>query len=208
MRWLDRIRSGGAVPSEESETADAPESRASERASPGLGALFEGLRDDGGHSILDLGEGSRRQLEMLTPYAGVVRFVGLVPGTDEGSRAGFDPEVLVAHPGHPYDVVLAWDVLDRLNPEERASLVARIVDITGPGARLYASVDASDGTTRQPVRSMLVSHDRIAREPVGDPEPAAPELLPAEVERLLRPFTVTHAFSLRAGAREYVARKK
>jgi hypothetical protein len=34
-----------------------------------------------------------------------------------------------------------------------------------------------------------------------------PELLPAEVERLVRPFSVTAAFTLRLGYREYVAER-
>lgn len=201
------MRSREPTPSEELEASGAREAQVVERTSPGLAALFEGLRADGRHSILDLGEGSRRQLEVLTPYAEVVRFAGLVPGTDEGVGDTFDPEALVAHPDHPYDVVLAWDVLDRLNVDERACLVARIVELTAPGARLYASVAASDGRARQPVRSNLVAHDRVAREPAGDPVAAGPQLLPAQVERLLSPFEVTHAFSLRVGVREYVARK-
>jgi len=112
---------------------------------------------------------------------------------------------LPSNPEHPYDVVFAWDVLDRLEPPERKSLLQRLREITGPDARLYASVDTSGADSVQPVRWTLVSPDRISQEPVGAPEPAKPVLLPAQAERLLEPFKVTHAFSLRVGAREYVA---
>jgi hypothetical protein len=47
--------------------------------------------------------------------------------------------------------------------------------------------------------------DRVVQQPLGDPVPAGPELLPAEVERLVRPFQVIHAFTLRPAYREYVA---
>jgi hypothetical protein len=54
MGWLDRIRtrSEQALDPDEPE-GDAPASV--ERTSPGLAALFAGMKADGRHSILDLG---------------------------------------------------------------------------------------------------------------------------------------------------------
>jgi hypothetical protein len=53
----------------------------------------------------------------------------------------------------------------------------------------------------------LAGLDRVSVQVVGPPEAAQPALLPAPVERLLRPFTIMHAFTLRSGLREYVAVK-
>jgi hypothetical protein len=108
----------------------------------------------------------------------------------------------------PYDVVVAWDVLDRLAPADREALLGRIVEATAPGARLYASVDVSGAEVAQPVRSTLVSVDRVRQVTVGPPGSAKPQLLPAQAERLLSPFEVDQAFSLRVGVREYVATKR
>ena len=41
-------------------------------------------------------------------------------------------------------------------------------------------------------------------EPAGAPRPARSPLLPAEVERLLAPFHVVRAFTLKGGLREYL----
>ncbi len=115
--WLTRLRGeaeGETRSVEDAEGADAPS--VVERASPGLSALFGLMKADGRHSILDLGEGNNRQMEALAPYARLIRFIGLLPGTGDPAAAA-DPSVLPEHPQYPYDVVLAWGVLDRLGPE-------------------------------------------------------------------------------------------
>lgn len=205
MGWLTRIRGeaeGETRAVEDTEGAAAPS--VVERASPGLSALFGLMKADGGHSILDLGEGNNRQMEALAPYARLIRFIGLVPGTGDAASAA-DPSVLPEHPQYPYDVVLAWGVLDRLGPETRQALLRRLTAITAPEARMYATV--AGGAMIQPVRSTLLGVGRVEEEPVGEPRPTGPQLLPAQVEKLLSPWKVSQAFSLRVGMREYVAKK-
>lgn len=85
--------------------------------------------------------------------------------------------------------------------------MARILEVTEPGAALFAIVDSTESVTRQPMRYRLVELGRVVLEPSGPPEPAGPPLLPRQVERLLAPFEVVTAVSLRAGFREYVARR-
>lgn len=206
MGWLTRIR--GEAEGETRAVEDAGDagmaSSVVERASPGLSALFGLMKAEGRHSILDLGEGNNRQMEALAPYARLIRFIGLVPGTGDAAMAA-DPSVLPEHPEYPYDVVLAWGVLDRLGPETRLALIRRLTAITAPDARMYASV--SGATMVQPVRSTLLGVGRVEEEPVGPPRPTGPQLLPAQVEKLLLPWTISQAFSLRVGMREYVAKK-
>ncbi|MEX2465287.1 MAG: hypothetical protein WD995_00160 [Gemmatimonadota bacterium] len=179
-----------------------------ERASPGLAALFGAMKDDGRHSILDLGDANHQHLSVLSPYARRMRFAGLVPEPPVGDAFGRTVAALPPHPEQPYDVVLAWDVFDRLDPDDRTKLMRRLVEITAPHARLYAAVDVSGEPVIQPARITLVSADRIAQEVVGPPATAKPQLLPAQAERLLSPFVVNQAFSLRVGVREYVATRE
>lgn len=207
MGWLTRIRGeaeGETRAVEDAEGAGAPS--VVERASPGLSALFGLMKADGRHSILDLGEGNNRQMEALAPYARLIRFIGLVPGTGDAAQAA-DPSVLPEHPQYPYDVVLAWGVLDRLGPETRQALMRRLTAITAPEARMYATVSGPEVAMVQPVRSTLLGVGRVEEEPVGEPRPTGPQLLPAQVEKLLFPWKVSQAFSLRVGMREYVAKK-
>lgn len=201
MSWLDRF-GGGDGPGL---TESAPPIESRERAAPGLAVLFASLRPDGGHCILDLGSADGPRLGLLSEYARKIRFAALLPDPPRGEDL---LDVLDQIAGdEPFDVVLAWDVFDRIDPDERVAVVERIVKATAPGARLHTVLDASGAETRQPVRIDVLAVDRVSEEPVGPPESAGPPLLPRQVEQLLDPFEVTTGVSLRTGQREYVARR-
>jgi hypothetical protein len=179
-----------------------------ERASPGIAALFGALTSDGSHSILDLGFAGARHLRLLGRFARRIRFAGLVPHPPGGEALRAALHALPPNPKQPYDVVLAWDILDRVDPADRPTVVECLARVTGPAARLYAVVDTTDASTTRPTRSSLVGLDRISMQPVGPPAPARPPILPAPLERLLAPFEVAQAFTLRTGHREYVTIKR
>lgn len=158
--------------------------------------------------MLDFGTATEAHLRLYSGYARQIRFAGLVPTPPHGEGFSRALDRMPPNRAEPYDMVLAWDILDRLIPEERPILIERLAQLTAPGARLYTVVRASGEATLRPTRFMLVDLDRVAQEVVGPPEAAGHELLPAEVERALAPFRVSHAFTLRAGWREYVAMKR
>lgn len=206
MSWLEKLRSRAPreVETDEPETSTpAPV----ERRSPGLAALFALLKEDGRHSILDLGPAGDRHLRLLGRFARQIRFAGLLPEPPPADEWAAALRALAPHPTQPYDVVLAWDVLDRLGPHDRTALIERLALVTAPGARLYAVVDATGAPTSRPVRSTIVGLDRVSVEPIGPAAPARPQILPAHTEAVLAPFDITHAFMLRVGLREYVAVK-
>lgn len=174
-----------------------------ERAAPGIAAFFDGVSEDGSHAVLDLGPAVEANLRVYGRYARQIRFADLLNTPPEGSSwAG----ALGALPRErPWDLVLAWNLLDRMAPEQRRPVVDELVALTGSGARLYLVMDTSGAPTTQPLRFTLLGKGRIRQEPMGPPHRAWPRPLPAEVERLLEPFLVTQAFVLRLGMREYVA---
>lgn len=207
MSWLGRTRgarSQESGTSREEEAADEPVIR----KSPGLASLFESLHEDGRHSILDLGTADGRQLRLLGRFGRQVRFAGLVPRLGDVAPWLDALRTLPAHPRRPYDVVLTWDLLDRLPVDERRPVVERLLEITAPGARLHAIVDASETLRTRPTEFRLVDIDRVAEVVAGPPETGHEPLLPAQVERALAPFRVIRAFTLRGGLREYVASKE
>lgn len=207
MSWLEHIRQRS--PEDASSSKSEPSGPTPvERSSPALAALFDRLHPDGRHSVLDLGVASNRQLRLLGRFARRIRFAGLLPEPPRGEALTGALETLSPPPDHPYDVVLAWDIFDRLDADERQEVMERIRGTTVRGARLYTMVESTGAVTSRPVRLTLVDLDRISQEPVGPVGPANPQLLPAHVERLLDPFEVINAFSLRIGLREYVAVKR
>lgn len=179
-----------------------------ERRSPGLAALFDALAEDGRHSILDLGAASGAHLRLLGAFAQQVRFAGVLAGAGRDDAWDDALRALPPNPARPYDVVLAWDVLDRLDADGRSALVARLADVTAPRARLYAIAAGEGATGAGGLAFTLLGRDRVAERPAAVTGVATRPLLPAQMERVLIPFEVVSAFMLRSGAREYVAMKR
>ena len=179
-----------------------------ERRSPGLSALFDALAADGRHSILDLGPASGSHLTLLSRYASQIRFANLVAGAAPGKEWEEAVRALAPNAERPYDVVLAWDVLDRLDPEGRSTLMARLVEVTAPRARLFAIARGETAGGYEALAFMLLDFDRVLERPAGVTTGAGEPLLPAQMQRVLAPFEVVSAFMLRTGAREYVATRQ
>jgi hypothetical protein len=154
--------------------------------------------------VLDLGPAAGPSLEVYGRFARWIRFADLLDAASHGGWAAALGD-LPPHPERPYDLVFAWDILDRIFPEERPRLIARLAELSAPRARMYVAVDASGRSAVQPLGFRLLDVDSVGYEPTGPPRPPLPPLLPAEVERLLSPFRVSRAFTVKGGLREYVA---
>lgn len=207
MSWLGRFRRAPpreAVPDPPEEMPPSPYLR----AAPGVAATFSGLEADGSHAILDMGPAVGENFRLYGSYARRIRFAGILPDPPHGKAWAKALRTLPPLSEHPYDLVMGWNVLDRLIPEERPPLIRRLAELSAAGARLYVVVDVSGGPTTQPLQFALQDLDRVAEAVMGPPRPAQPPLLPAEIERLLEPFQVVQAFTLRRGLREYTAVKR
>jgi hypothetical protein len=211
--WLRRVGrppqpEGAAPATTPASAAHAPQATPPkgvvERASPGIAALLSGVAPDGSHAVLDLGQAAESSLRLYSKYARKVRFADLLAAATEGGW----PKALSDLPtqdDHPYNLVLAWDVLERISPEERRRLMARLTQVSSSDARMFVGVDASGSPMSQPLRYTLLDVDRLRCEPTGPARPARPPILPAEVEKVLAPFQVMRAFTLKGNLREYVA---
>jgi hypothetical protein len=175
---------------------------------PGVAALLQGVSEGRSHAVLDLGTASNLSLRAYSRFARWIRFADLL------GDAGWPPaqrsaagvlRTVPARPEHPYDLVFAWDLLDRLFPDDRPRLLQWLAEITAPNARLHAIVRSSEDAFTFPLRFTLLDADRIRYEPAGTAQLPGPRLLPAQVGKLLAPFRVAHAFLLKSGLREYVA---
>jgi hypothetical protein len=203
--WREGTRRAATEPPTDSPSNST---KPAERTSPGLAALFDTLRESGNHSVLDLGPARGRHLQVLAPFARQVRFAGLVPRSLVAGEWVLALRALPPNDDSPYDVVLGWDVLTWLDPDERAAAAARLAEITAPGARIHLIVDGTGAATAQPLEYTLMGTGRLAEKAVGPAERVAHPLLPAQLERALAPLEVMRAFVLRTGAREFLAKKR
>jgi hypothetical protein len=179
-----------------------------ERRSPALAMLFGALAQDGRHSVLDLGPACGAHLRVLSPFASQVRFADLLRRASKGPEWAEVLRNVAPNPTRPYDVVLAWDILDRLDAEGRAALVAHLAAITAPRARLYVVVAGEGASDVVLHRFEILDRERVAEWPEQRAARSGQPLLPAPLERALLPFEIAGAYMLRHGAREYVAMKR
>lgn len=207
MSWLRRLISPAETDGEEEELQAPPPPRPTEGAAPGLEALFSRLSGPTDRSILDLGAASPANLEMFRRVARRVRFADLAEVVRSGGAWKDVLEPLGHRDGHPYDVILAWDLLDHLLPEEHQEFVHRLTGLAADGAWLHLLVRATDETPSHPLRFTVCDVGRIRYEALGPAHPRHAPILPAQMERLLRPFRVVQGFTLKGGLREYLARK-
>jgi uncharacterized Zn-binding protein involved in type VI secretion len=105
----------------------------------------------------------------------------------------------------PFDLVLVWDYLSRLDREQTDQLVGRLRRATRPGSALYLLVHEGSEMPAEPQVFEIREQDRIAYRPAGPESTPAPKIPPAEVARRLSGFRIDASFVLRHGVREYVA---
>jgi hypothetical protein len=206
MDWLRRLgRSSGSSATEDPPAPPAPKPVGG--ATPGVAALLEGVREDGTRSVLDLGPADPESFRVYSRFGRRVRFADLF---GVGEAEGWVPalEALPPQPEQPYDLILGWDILDRLPPALRPRFIERLVGVSAPGAGLHLIVRASEQSEVPALHFSLHDVDRMSYEPSGGSMPARAPILPAELERLISPFEVVRAFTLKGGLRECAARKR
>lgn len=145
---------------------------------------------------------------MLGPFGRWIRFAGLVPRSLVGEEWWAALRAVPPNDSSPYDVVLGWDLLTWLDPDERAAATGRLAEITAPGARIHLIVDCSGAATKQPLEYTLVGAGRIAERAVAPPQRVSHPLLPAQVEKALSPLQVVRGVVLRTGEREFIVKRR
>ena len=182
--------------------------QAVEGASPAIASLLDGLeRDPPGDrkAVLDLGPPTESTLDTYSRFAHRVRFAELT-GSGPALKMG-ELDHRLPEPALPYDLVFAWDSLERVPPEARSELVERISEVTAPGARLHL-VMADPETEEAPLLHFsLTGMGTMRCEAIGPTRDSTLRLMPGDLDEILGPFQVERRFTLKGGLREYVAVK-
>ena len=143
MAWP--LSPGSHPPADSRSSPSLAHSESVEGVAPGIAALFQGLREDRSYAMLDLGPASGQNLLVYGRFARWIHFADLFgepwsQRTEESAGGLHLPRL-----DRAYDVVFAWDTLDRLFPEARSRLVQWLINITAPTTRVHAVVRASEG---------------------------------------------------------------
>jgi hypothetical protein len=181
--------------------------------SPGLEAAFAGLPEPPACRVLELGPAVGDNVAFVSRLAQLIEVVdmGRVPF---GRRSPVGPAIerdisrlreLQAEGAGPFDLVLAWDLLNYVSRESLSEFVELLAILCAPRGRLLATVFEGETMPARPSRYRIAGPTRLVSEAVTRDVTGAPDLPPAEIERLFRGFRVERSFVLRHGAREYLA---
>jgi hypothetical protein len=204
VSWFSASKSKPA-----SAPAGAPEPAA--HHSLGFRALTRVLRRGGGASILDLGPALGQNIAFFGQFGCRVH-VGdfyrsrLEAGvfTDEDHPARQYARLLPLAADERFDVVIAWDLLDYLEPKDVDALVAHLAPTLHDGTLLFAMVSYQKEIPASPMRFRIADDEHLIYETGGAARrPCRRHKLP-DLERHLPGFKIDSSFLLRNGMQEYL----
>lgn len=211
MKWFggrrETERPAGAPAAGEVAAEPAPESH----RSLALATVLAELPEESALSVLDLGPAVGANLDFLAArYRCRLQFADLWGSAPAHRFADpeADPAALFAEllplDGPPFDLVLAWDLLNYLRREQIRALAERLAPACRPGGRLFAMVLTGREIPRRPLTYEMRPGGELVYRDAGGPTRAGPRYRPAEIDDLTPGFAVDRSYLLRHGVQEYL----
>lgn len=202
LPWKSRPRTSEPAPDDHT-VEDVPPSKP--HRSPGLEAVLEGYPRGDVIRVLDLGPAIPENIDFLAGFANWIQVVDAMREAPDISQA--IPHLRSLMPEHrsAFHLVLVWDCLNYLSPDQGAALIEAVSPLCRPDARCLSMVYASDTMPAAPGKYRVVDESHLMYEMATTEVMGSPQLTPAAVEHVLAGFSLEHAFVLRSGVREYVA---
>lgn len=136
MRWLDRLRSRPSTTPEPSEPAEPPPPPLESHRSAAVEEVVATAgRHPRGLAVLDLGPARASTFDFLDGLARSVRVADLEAGLRRGTAA--ELAELLQPPAEPWDLVLVWDLLDRLDRPTSKRLAKHLEGQLADGAAVH-----------------------------------------------------------------------
>lgn len=208
MRW-SLVRGGESSEGEERTVEEAnPVHR-----SPGFKVAIAHINECRPCRILDLGPAIASSIEFFSAYSCVLRIADLFGrlADDKGcaetirTNPGAFFDDLLEDESEPFDLVLAWTVLDRIGSKAAQCLATRLAEATRPGARLFAMTSAHENGAVGGHVFAIRGPDSLEYRAEENLAACPGRLNPAAFAHLLSGFSVDHSIVLRNGYHEHVA---
>lgn len=158
---------------------------------PALGASVEFLA---GYSV---------QLFIADLYRSVRSSTGQLP--PDANRLGrLLEEQLPVPEERPFDLVLAWDLLNYFAADQLEALGQHLGSLCRPGGQLFALIATRGPISDRPLNFEIVASDLLRYGETAATERDTPGYHETALERLLDAFAVQTSFLLRNGMQEYI----
>ena len=163
--------------------------------------------------VLDLGAAIGPNVSFVGRYAPKLYISDLyntlrsLPGGLPRDRKQFDRLLTQELPSSelgPFDLILAWDLLNYLTGEQLASLGRHLARLCRQDSLVFALFTNSKEMPSQPIGFRIIDTDTLAYTIDSDIGRRAPLFKEPDLKRLLPDFEVETSFLLRNGFQEYV----
>lgn len=165
--------------------------------------LSEGLPTAGGARVLDLGAACAENFGFFAPRCRTYVIADLRLPLKLGTELWPQP---LPRPGAvpPFDLILAWDLLNYLNADDLARLAALLKGLSRAGTRLFGLVYTSADMPARPASFGIAGPASLRYGGLTGARRPAPRYKEPELVRILTGFAVERVFLLRHGVGEYV----
>ncbi len=164
--------------------------------------------------VLDLGPAHNDNLEFFSRYGAELTVADLyngfmaqklaTGGNEEVRKARAFSDLLDYGSGTQFDLVLSWDILNYLSPEEQLTLMGSIEPYCMPGTAFLAFICSHKEMPPSPSVYAIQDETTIQFEaPDGRTRPS-PRYLEGDLVKQLYALTVENRYQLRNGMLEYV----
>jgi len=101
-------------------------------------------------------------------------------------------------------VVLVWDLLNYLDPQQCKIFVDHLTPLLQPGAQIYLTVYSQKDMPTLPMRFDIISADRMEYATLTRDVRSSPRFNQTDLQKRLPNFSVTKSVLLRNGIQEYL----
>ncbi|HXV64035.1 MAG TPA: methyltransferase domain-containing protein [Vicinamibacteria bacterium] len=159
-------------------------------------------------SVLDLGAANPQTVEFFTSRGAQITVADLFRSAAPMRCGGPRPprifqNLLSYDPSSRFDLVLAWDVLNYLFPEELSHLMSSLNPYLRPGTQMHALVAAGHEMPVSPAVYRIENESTVTYEPSAEESRPSPGYAEPGLLKLMRGLAVEKRFQLRNGSVEY-----
>jgi hypothetical protein len=196
----------------ESPVVEPPAARSTKHSSLALQALLPQLGRGGERRVLDLGPAVGANVSFFAKRTCTLFIADLhhtlfpaSPLLSRRQQRSFDATLLGELPDRgPFDLVLAWDLLNYLTHDEISALGDRLSELSAPGAVLFALIATRKQMPNRPMTFSILGPDQLEYELDNSVTRSAPQYKEPDLSRAMPAFTVESTYLLRNGMQEYL----
>jgi hypothetical protein len=173
-----------------------------EQSSLALKGLVSVLRGAAARpNVLDLGEAIGVNIAFFARYRARVSIADLHRSL---RKARLEDALLPSAPPARFDVILLWDLLNYLTPEEIGWLAKSLGRLSNPGATMLAFLASSREIPHRPSRYVIRDEETLMYEVQGTKKRPSPRYTEQTLLRLMPGTVVESRFQLRNEIVEYL----